>query len=163
LKIRKDTVVAIEYTIRNDSGDVLDTSSGRAPLEYLHGYRQIVPGVEAAIEGLEAGHELEIHVQPDDAYGMRDEGAILILPRAAFPDGEALEPGTLFRAWSRAGRPIIFSVIEAKDETVVVDANHPLAGQALHVAVLILSVRDATDEERTHGHVHESSPPDNLA
>ncbi len=94
--------------------------------------------------------------------GMRPRSPVL--PRSAFPARRAArEAGALFRAWSRGGKPIIFSVIEVKDENVV-DANHPLAGQALRVSVLVLSVRDATDDERTHGHVHDQvSPPSNLA
>lgn len=167
MKIAKDTVVAIEYTIRNEEGAVVDTSEGRRPLIYLHGYQQIVPGVEAAIEGLEAGHNLEIHVSPDQAFGPRDPNAILVLPRQAFPLEEELEPGSLYRAFRPDGRPIIFSVVEATDDMVVVDANHPLAGQTLHVSVEILSVRQATEAEREHKHVHVEEtgalPPDDLA
>ena len=154
MKIAKDMVVAIEYTIRDQEGDVVDSSDGRQPLVYLHGYRQIVPGVEAAIEGLEAGHALEIEVPPAGAYGDRDPGAVVVVPREAFPDGEDLEPGTMFRAYRSDGRPLVFSVIEASREVVVVDANHPLAGKTLRVAVAVLSVRPATEDERAHHHVH---------
>jgi FKBP-type peptidyl-prolyl cis-trans isomerase SlyD len=154
-------VVAIDYTIRNQDGEVVDTSSGRRPLIYLHGYRQIVPGVEMAVEGLEAGHAIEVFVNPGDAYGERDPAAILVLPRHAFPDGEDLAAGTMFRAFRPDGKPVIFSVIEASAEEVIVDANHPLAGQTLHVEVEVISVRDATDEELQHGHVHsEVMSPD---
>src|SRR5262245_25928226 len=99
MKIAKDRVVAIEYTIRNQAGDVVDTSDGRGPLVYLHGHDQIVPGVEAAIDGLEVGKNLEVSIHPDDAYGERDPAAILILPRRAFPAEEDLAPGTMFRAF----------------------------------------------------------------
>ncbi len=154
MKIAKDRVVAIEYTIRNQVGEVVDTSDGRGPLVYLHGHDQIVPGVEQAIDGLEAGKNIEVSIDPPDAYGERDPGAVLVLPRHAFPAGEDLAPGTMFRAFRPDGRPVIFSVIEASEEHVVVDANHPLAGQRLSVAVEVLSVRSATPSELRHGHVH---------
>jgi FKBP-type peptidyl-prolyl cis-trans isomerase SlyD len=157
MKIAKDRVVAIEYTIRNQAGDVVDTSDGRGPLVYLHGHDQIVPGVESAIDGLEAGKDIEVSIDPGDAYGERDPGAILILPRSAFPAGEDLEAGTMFRAFRSDGRPVIFSVIEASEEHVVVDANHPLAGQTLKVNVIVLSVRTATGDELRHGHVHSDA------
>jgi FKBP-type peptidyl-prolyl cis-trans isomerase SlyD len=165
MKIAKDRVVAIEYTIRNQAGDVVDTSDGRGPLVYLHGHDQIVPGVEQAIDGLEVGKNLEVSIQPGDAYGDRDPAAILVLPRQAFPAEEDLEPGTMFRAYRPDGRPVIFSVVEASEEHVVVDANHPLAGQTLMVAVVILSVRHATGDELRHGHVHPDAeaPTDHLA
>lgn len=158
VKIRKDCVVAIEYTIRNQDGTVVDTSEGRAPLVYMHGYRQIVPGVETALEGLEAGHTIEVFVSPEDAYGPRDPTAVIVVPRAAFPDGEEPTPGALYRALRPDGRAFVFSVVEATGEKVVVDANHPLAGQTLHVSVEVLSVRSATEDEREHGHVHAHAP-----
>lgn len=163
MKIAKDSIVAIEYTIRNQEGTVVDTSSGRQPLVYMHGRRQIVPGVETALSGLEAGTNIEVFVAPGDAYGERDPSAILVMPRTAFPDGEELSPGTMFRAFRPDGRPLIFSVVEADGEMVVVDANHPLAGQTLHVKVEVLSVRAATDEERTHGHVHADETTRDMA
>lgn len=163
MKIARDTVVAIEYTIRDSDGSVVDTSEGRQPLLYLHGYRQIVPGVESAIEGHEAGHSLKVNVEPSDGYGDRDPEAILVLPRAAFPDGEDLAPGAMFRAFRPDGRPLIFSVLESTADVVVVDANHPLAGQTLLVDVEILSVRRANDDEKRHRHVHPDSIGQELA
>jgi FKBP-type peptidyl-prolyl cis-trans isomerase SlyD len=159
VKIGKDKVVAIEYTIKNEQGDVLDTSSGRGPLVYLHGHRQIVPGVEDAIEGLDSGDALEIAVSPSDAYGERDPNAVIMLPRHAFPwpEDEEIEKGALFRAYRPDGQPVIFSVVEASDEWVIVDANHPLAGQTLLIAVQVISIRAATTEELLHGHVHVDS------
>src|SRR5688572_3105659 len=98
VKIAKDKVVAIEYTIRNQEGVVVDTSEGRQPLIYLHGYKQIVPGVENAIEGMEAGHAVEVFVTPTDGYGARDPAAVIVLPKSAFPEDEEMIPGTMFRA-----------------------------------------------------------------
>jgi FKBP-type peptidyl-prolyl cis-trans isomerase SlyD len=157
LKITKDTVVLIEYTIRNEDGRIVDTSVGRGPLEYLHGYQQIVPGVERAVEGLAPGSSVDVELEPDAGYGQRDPEAVLVVPRRFFPDGDDMEAGTMFRAFRPDGRPVIFSVIEVLDDTVVVDANHPLAGQTLRVRVEVLSVRWATDEERAHKHVHDDA------
>jgi FKBP-type peptidyl-prolyl cis-trans isomerase SlyD len=158
LKIAKDTVVLIEYTIRNAEGRIVDTSVGRGPLEYLHGYHQIVPGVERAVEGLLPGSSLDVELPPSEGYGVRDPDAVMVIPRRFFPSGDEVEPGTLFRALRPDGRPVIFSVIEVLEDTVVVDANHPLAGQTLKVRVEVLSVRQATDEERAHKHVHDDVP-----
>ncbi len=166
MKISKDTVVAIDYTSRNQNGNVVDTSEGRQPLVYLHGYKQIVPGVETAIEGLDAGASMNLWVGPQDAYGERDPNAVLVLPRSAFPTGETVEAGSMFRAFRPDGKPIIFSVIDVTGDMVVVDANHPLAGQTLQIDVQVVSVREATDEEREHQHVHEeetTQPPPDLA
>jgi FKBP-type peptidyl-prolyl cis-trans isomerase SlyD len=161
VRIAKDTVVSIDYTIRNGDGAVLDSSQGRQPLVYLHGYRQIVPGVEDAIEGLESGSAVDLWIGPEQAYGDRDPSAVLVLPRTAFPEDETLETGSMFRAFRPDGRPIIFSVIEVTGDMVVVDANHPLAGQTLQVQVEVIAVRDSTAEERAHHHVHEeeAAPP----
>lgn len=157
MKIGKDRVVAIEYTIKNQDGDVVDSSTGRGPLVYLHGHAQIVPGVEAAIDGLEAGKAVEVWVGPEQAYGDRDPNAIMVLPRASFPAEEELDAGAMFRAFRADGRPVIFSVVESTDEYVIIDANHPLAGQTLHVEVAVLSVRSATEEELLHGHAHNDA------
>jgi FKBP-type peptidyl-prolyl cis-trans isomerase SlyD len=159
MRIGKDRVVSIAYTIRNESGFVVDTNDGREPLVYLHGHNQIVPGVEAAIEGLAPGATLSVSVAPEQAYGERDPTAIAILPRTAFPPEEDLEAGMMFRAMRPDGRPFLFSILAVEEERIVVDANHPLAGQRLAVDVAVLSVRDATAQELEHGHVHVSSPP----
>ncbi|MBI4510363.1 MAG: peptidylprolyl isomerase [Deltaproteobacteria bacterium] len=158
MRIAKDAVVAIEYTIRDQEGEVVDSSEGRSPLVYIHGYRQIVPGVETALDGLEAGHGIDVHVSPAEGYGDRDPDAIMILPRSVFPEEEDLETGSMFRAFRSDGKPVVFSVLEATPEVVVVDANHPLAGQTLHVNVEVLSVRPATANELAHGHVHAEEP-----
>jgi FKBP-type peptidyl-prolyl cis-trans isomerase SlyD len=162
MKISKDSVVAIEYTIHNEKGDIVDTSRGRRPLVYLHGHRQIVHGVESAIEGREAGCALDIHVSPEDGYGVRDPAAVMVLPRRAFPEDEDITPGSMFRAVRSDGRPIVFSVIECGEHLVVVDANHPLAGQTLRVTVEVVSVRGSTEQEREHGHVHQGDEHEEL-
>jgi FKBP-type peptidyl-prolyl cis-trans isomerase SlyD len=163
VKIARDTVVLIEYTIRNQDGRIVDTSIGRGPLEYLHGYAQIVPGVERAVEGLAPGSSVDVELGPDEGYGDRDPEAVLVIPRRLLPDGDEVEAGTMFRAFRPDGRPVIFSVLDVFDDTIVVDANHPLAGQHLRIRVEVLSVRWATDEERAHKHVHQDIAPAAMA
>lgn len=151
MKIAQDRVVCIDYTIRLASGQVVETSIGAEPLTYLHGRRQIVPGVEKAVEGLEAGSSLEIVVPPDDAYGDRDPAGVFVVPRAAFPADETVGPGMMFSAHRPDGKSLTFRVIEANDELVLVDTNHPLAGETLHISVLVHTVRAATTEEVVSG------------
>jgi FKBP-type peptidyl-prolyl cis-trans isomerase SlyD len=154
MRVDKDRVVAIDYTIRDAEGSVVESTVGGKPFVYLHGYDQIVPGIESAIEGRGAGALLELDLSPDEAYGERDPGAILTLPRRAFSLSEAPEVGDLYRARRPDGRPVVFTVLDVSGDAVVIDANHPLAGKTLHVEVQVLSVRPATAEERQHEHVH---------
>lgn len=156
MRIGKDRVVCIDYTIRLVSGQVVETSVGQEPLTYLHGRRQIVPGVEHAVDGLEPGSSLEIVVPPDEAYGDRDPAGVFVVPRAAFPAEEAVGPGMMFSAHRPDGKSLTFRVVEANDELVLVDTNHPLAGETLHISVQVHTVRDATTDELFHGRVHST-------
>jgi FKBP-type peptidyl-prolyl cis-trans isomerase SlyD len=157
VKIAKDRVVCMDYTIRLSSGQTVETSVGGEPLTYLHGRRQIVPGVEHAVEGLEPGATLEIVVPPPDAYGYRDPAGVFVVPRGAFPDGEDVGPGMMFSAHRPDGRTLTFRVIEANDELVLVDTNHPLAGETLFISLLVHTVRSATDDEISEGRARPES------
>jgi FKBP-type peptidyl-prolyl cis-trans isomerase SlyD len=147
VKIRKNSVVCMDYTIRLASGQVVESSVGQEPLTYLHGRRQIVPGVETAIEGLESGALLEVVVPPSEAYGERDPAGVFVVPRASFPVGEEIGPGMMFSASRPDGKSITFRVIEANDELVLVDTNHQLAGETLHISIQVHHVRDASMAE----------------
>ncbi len=155
MKVARDRVVSIDYTIRLKGGEVVETSTGGPPLRYIHGRSQIVPGVERAIEGVEAGEEREVEINPDDGYGERDPAGVFLVPRVAFPPDEPIAPGMTFSAVRPDGEPILFRVVRADGEVVLVDTNHPLAGQALDVWVAVRDVREATSEELFHGHVHQ--------
>jgi len=154
VKICRDRVVRIDYTIRLASGQVVESSIGAEPLTYLHGHKQIVPGVEHAVEGLDSGASLEIVVPPEEAYGNRDAAGVFVVPRAAFPEGEEVGPGMMFSAHRPDGRTLTFRVIEANEELVLVDTNHPLAGETLHISVLVHEVRGATADELLEGRAH---------
>lgn len=154
MRVAKNSVVAIDYTIRDVSGEIVDTTAGRRPFVYLHGHEQIVSGVETALTGQPPGTALDLDVGPREAYGVRDPKAVLVLPRQAFPLGHEPEVGDLYRAHKADGKPVVFSVLDVSTATVVIDANHPLAGKTLHVHVEIVSVRSATTDECRHEHVH---------
>jgi len=147
-------VVSIHYTLTDDDGETLDSSAGREPLTYLHGAQNIIPGLEQALTGKAVGDQLQVTVQPGDAYGEFDAELVQTVPREAFEGIDQLEPGMQFEARSPEGDSSIVVVKEVVDEGVVIDGNHPLAGQTLHFDVSIEEVRDATDEELAHGHVH---------
>ena len=158
MKIAKDRIVCIDYTIRLASGRIVETSVGHEPLTYIHGRRQIVPGVERAVEGLDAGALLETIVAPPEAYGDRDPAGVFVVPRSAFPAGEDIEPGMMFSASRPDGKTVTFRVMQADAQLVLVDTNHPLAGETLHISIRVHTVRSATSDEIYSGRVLESVP-----
>ena len=153
MKIAHEKVVSIHYTLTNKDGTVLDSSSGSDPLAYLHGFGNIIPGLENALEGKATGDKLSVTVEPEQGYGARDERLVQAVPRSAFKGVEELSPGMQFQAQGPQGTRLVV-VTQVADDEVTVDANHPLAGQTLHFDVEVSEVRDATAEELEHGHVH---------
>lgn len=153
MQIAKNVVVQIHYTLKNDAGDVLDSSQGADPLAYLQGHGNLISGLESALEGKQAGDKLNVSIAPKDAYGERDESLIQDVPRSAFQGVDQVEVGMQFHADSNHG-PRLVTVTKVSDKTVTVDGNHPLADQTLHFDVQIIEVRAATTEELSHGHVH---------
>jgi len=152
-KVEKNKVVSLEYTLRLDSGEVVDENPGD-PIVYLHGAGQLIPGLEKGMEGMKVGEEKEIVVPPEEAYGEIDENAIQEIPKSAFGDNP-IEVGMKFYADFGEGHSVPFYIKEIKDESVVVDFNHPLAGETLHFHVKVVDIRDATEEEISHGHAHQ--------
>lgn len=154
MTISEQQVVSIHYTLTDDSGETLDSSAGRDPLEYLHGAQNIVPGLESALEGRAVGENFEVTLQPSEAYGEFDEQLVQQVPLAAFEGVEQVEPGMQFEARSPEGATQVVIVQEVNDDDVVVNGNHPLAGQVLHFEVTVEEIREATEEEVAHGHAH---------
>ncbi len=150
MQVYENKVVSIHYTLKNDAGEVIDSSAGRASLSYLHGLGNIIPGLEKALEGKTNG---DVSIAPEEAYGERNEALIQAVPRSAFEGVEEIEPGMHFQAQTPAGGQIL-TIVEVQDDQVVVDGNHPLAGETLHFSVEIAEVREATEEELAHGHAH---------
>jgi len=153
MQATKEKVVSIDYTLTDEQGSVIDTSSGRGPLAYLHGAGNIIPGLENALEGKSAGDTLTVTVPPDQAYGEHDPELVQAVPRDRFPAGSDVRVGTQFQAQTPVGQRIV-TVVGVNNDEVTVDANHPLAGKPLTFDVTVVEVREATADELSHGHVH---------
>lgn len=153
MQAANQTVVSIDYTLKDDEGDVLDSSEAGSPLVYLHGADNIIPGLEAALTGKSVGEELTVVVSAEDGYGEYDESLVAEVERDRFPGADEIELGDEFQANTPEG-PRMVTVIGIDDEAITIDANHPLAGETLHFQVKIVDVRAATKEEIEHGHVH---------
>jgi FKBP-type peptidyl-prolyl cis-trans isomerase SlyD len=152
--IARDKVVGLHYTLKNDKGDVLDSSDGGEPLLYLHGHDNIVPGLERKLTGRALGDKLDVVVQPADGYGVRDPRGEQKVPRSAFPKDVKLEKGMQLAMRDPSGKVVPLWIARVEKNEVHVDLNHPLAGEVLHFAVEVVSIRAATKEELSHGHPH---------
>ncbi len=149
MKISKHTVAAIHYSLKDNTGKVLDSSIGHEPLYYLHGEGNLIPGMEEGLEGQEKGTKLALKIAPEKGYGVRDEKLIQKLPRSAFGN-EKVEKGMQFPA-DNGG---VVRVTDVALDQITVDANHELAGVELNFEVEVIEVRTATTDEIAHGHVH---------
>lgn len=156
MTVEDGKVVSISYTLQDDAGEVLDSSEGKDDLDYLHGHQNIVAGLEEALEGKSIGDSVKVSVPPEKGYGIREDDALMEVPRDNMPD-EELELGTQFSAQDKDGNQKIVTLVEIEEETVKLDANHPLAGETLHFDATVNAIRDALQVELDHGHVHDPS------
>lgn len=154
MQIGKHSVVLFDYTLTDDNGTVLDSSEGKEPLMYLHGAGTIIPGLEEALDGRAQGDNFKVSVAPVDAYGERNDDLQAEVSRSHFEAVDDLELGMQFRVPKEDGGHQLVTVVDIADETVTIDANHPLAGVGLNFDVDVREVREATDEEIEHGHAH---------
>ena len=154
MKIAQNAVVSIHYELADESGEIIDSSKGGDPLTYLHGNQNLIPGLERELEGRETGDELDVRIEPQDAYGEVNDQLIQQVPRSAFEGVDQIEPGMQFQATNNDGAVQQITVIEAGEDQVTIDANHPLAGVTLFFSVKVGDIREATAEEISHGHVH---------
>lgn len=154
MKIEKNVVVSLAYQVKTEEGVVVDESTVEAPLDYLHGHDNLIVGLEKALEGKVAGDKFSITVAPEEAYGEHMDEMIQRVPADVFQGVEQIEVGMRFLADTDQG-PIPVEVTEVDGDEVVVDGNHMLAGQTLGFEVEVVAVRAATEEEATHGHVHQ--------
>ena len=153
MKISKGKVVSIHYALNDTAGEVLESSKGQAPLEYLHGYGNIIAGLEKALEGKASGEKLEAVIPPEDGYGIRDEALVKTLPLSSFQNQDEVAVGAQFQAETSEG-PRLATVTKMDDKNATVDLNHPLADQTLSFDIEVIDIRDATEEELSHGHAH---------
>ncbi len=150
--VEDNKVVYIHYTLKNEEGEVIDSSEGQQPLPYIHGQGTIVEGLENALAGQPLGARLSVHVEAAEGYGEFDESLVQPIPRDQFGDHE-VTLGQQFHADTAIG-PRIVTVIAMEGDDVIIDANHELAGMDLDFDVEVVEIRDATQEELEHGHVH---------
>jgi FKBP-type peptidyl-prolyl cis-trans isomerase SlyD len=149
MKISKDKVAAIHYTLKDNTGKVLDSSEGKEPLYYLHGAGNLILGMEEGLEGKVKGDKFLLKVSPEKGYGIKDSSLTQKVPRTAFGD-QKVEKGMQFQT-NQGG---VVTVTEIALDSITVDANHPLAGVELNFDVEIVNVREASKDELSHGHVH---------
>jgi FKBP-type peptidyl-prolyl cis-trans isomerase SlyD len=149
MQITKNKVAAIHYTLRDNEGTVIDSSEGREPLHYLHGAGNLIVGMEEGLEGKSKGDKLDLKISAEKGYGEKDDTLIQQVPRSAF-GGQEVKQGMRFST-NQGG---VVTVTKVGLDSITVDANHPLAGVELNFAVEVMDVRNASDEEITHGHVH---------
>ena len=153
MQIADQKVVVLHYTLTDNEGKLIDKSDDGS-FAYLHGARNIIPGLENALSGKAAGDELKVSIPPEEGYGQRDENMLQEVPKSMFEDDSQIAVGSQFHAQGPNGEMLVVTVMEVNDDNVVVDGNHPLAGVELNFDVMVVEVRDASEEEIEHGHVH---------
>ena len=151
MKIDKDTAVTLQFKVTDLQGKLIE--DGKEPSVYLHGgYGNTLPKIEEVLSGQEPGYQVTLDLQPQDAFGVRDESLLRTLPKKQFPPG--VKVGGQLEGRGEDGQMTIFNVMKIKGDTVLLDGNHPLAGKALRFAIKVLDVRQASEEEIAHQHVH---------
>lgn len=152
MTVKRKMVVTIEYTLKNEKGHVIDSSENNGPLKYLHGFKNIIEGLEEALEGKSKGDSFTVSVPPEKAYGKRDENMVFQVPSENFKnrEGDEIRPGMEFETVIN-DTPYILTVMEVDGEHVKVDANHPLAGKPLFFDVKVIDIRDSFSDELAQG------------
>lgn len=161
MKVSKDKVVTLTYELRfnNEEGEIIQTVDEKRPFVHLFGVGTLLPAFEENLSGLSANDEFGFHLKADDAYGGTQEEAIIALDKSMFEidgkiDEEMVAVGRILAMQDENGNPVNGKVLAIQDDKVIMDFNHPLAGQDLYFSGKVLEVRDATEEETSHGHVH---------
>ena len=152
--VKKNSVVSLSYCLKNSNGVELDSADKNQPFAYLHGMGQMVPGLEKELEGLTIGDKKDVTVSPAEGYGDLNPQLRIEVDRANFPKDADIQPGMQFEGKGDGGTQTVFTVKAVVGDKIHVDGNHPLAGETLHFSIEVTGVRDATQEELTHGHAH---------
>jgi FKBP-type peptidyl-prolyl cis-trans isomerase SlyD len=153
MQIADNLAVSFHYTLTNDEGEVIDTSEGDEALAYLHGYGNIISGLESALTGKSVGDKFKVRIDAEDAYGEIEDDRVQIVSIEMFEGVDELEVGMQFHADVSSG-PGVITIINIDGDDITIDGNHPLAGVPLTFDVEVVDVRPATDEEISHGHIH---------
>ncbi|NIS80765.1 MAG: peptidylprolyl isomerase [Anaerolineales bacterium] len=154
MQVGNDIVVLFHYTLKNDQGDMLDSSADQTPLAYLHGHGNIISGLEVELEGKEVGDHFKVTLSPEKAYGIHNPSLVQTVARSAIQDVEEVLVGMRFQLETGEG-PVVVTVTDIAGDQITLDGNHPLAGETLHFEIDIVGIREATQEELAHGHVHQ--------
>ncbi len=153
MQLAANKVATIAYTLKDDQGTLIDQADKNQPFAFILGVGNIIPGLENALEGKSAGDQVSVTIEPAQAYGERDDNLKQTLSKEMFEGVDEVKPGMQFHAQTNQGMSVV-TVTEVEGEEVTIDGNHPLAGVTLNFDVDVLEVRDATEEELEHGHVH---------
>ncbi|MEV8519914.1 peptidylprolyl isomerase [Dyella marensis] len=154
MKAGKDKVISLHYTLTVDGEKVESSLDRNEPLWVLLGHGQLIPGLEKALDGHEAGASLQVEVAPEEGYGVRQDGQIQRVPKKYFQNGARLKVGdTTVLALKQGGQRVV-TVHKVGMSAIDVDLNHPMAGKTLHFDVTVNEVRDGSEEEIQHGHAH---------
>ena len=155
MKIENNKAITLNYTLKDDQGETLDQSNSSSFI-YLHGAQNIIPGLEDALTGRTKDDKFDLVIKPEDAYGEYNSKITQVVERSMFDTEEAgeLQVGMQFQSQSEDGAMMIITISEINGDQVTIDGNHPLAGITLHYNVHVVDVRDATEEEISHGHIH---------
>ena len=151
--VQNGVVVSMEYTLKID-GEVIDSSEGQDPLEFLTGHGNIISGLEREMIGMKVGDSKDVVVAPEDGYGEYDDEAFMDVPKNQFPNDMPVEEGLELTVRDDSGQARYARIESVEDETVRLNFNHPLAGDELHFSVKVVNLREPTAEELDHGHVH---------
>ena len=152
--VQSDQVVSMEYTLEVD-GEVIDSSEGEGPLEFLAGHHNVISGLEDEMMGMKVGEQREVVLAPENGYGEYDEEAFSEVERSEFPEDVPIKPGLEMQLTDDEGEPLYARVVSVSGDRVRLDFNHPLAGKQLHFNVKVVGLRAATSEELEHGHAHQ--------
>ncbi|MBN2442366.1 MAG: peptidylprolyl isomerase [Spirochaetales bacterium] len=153
MEIKKNKVVTFDYTLKDEEGNILDTSDENEPLSYLHGYDNLIPGLEKSLDKKKVGDSFKVTVTPEEGYGVYDENLLVTVEKGELGLETDIEIGSELEAHSDEGMQV-FYVSKLDGDNVVLDGNHPLASKTLFFDVTVTDIRDATKEEIEHGHIH---------
>lgn len=154
MKINDNAVVTVDFEMTNQEGKLIDSTSNGGAMVYLHGHANIMPELEKSLTGLEAGAEFTVELSPEKAFGDKSDDKIFTVSRSDF-DAPELKAGMQFQTVDENNQPVIATIVGLEDDKVIIDENHPLAGMTLTFTGNVKEVREATQAEIDHGHIHK--------